>query len=267
MAAALSIEDMSWGPTRDRLLISHVRFDVRPGTITTIVGPNGAGKSTLLRCIYRFHRPLSGKVLLDGHDIAGLKQRELARRVAAVLQEHGSEFPFTVRQIVELGRMPHHTFGFRRDRAGTDIVDEALSRLELDDLADAPFQQLSGGEKQRVLLARVLAQQPDLIVLDEPTNHLDIRHQLELLAILRSLGQTIVMTMHDLGMAADIANQVVVLRKGEMLACGQPAETLTTDVIRAAFDVDTQMIPHATDRNGPSALHFSFSLPDVSRKA
>ncbi len=258
---------MSWGPTRDLLLISHVGFDVRPGTITAIVGPNGAGKSTLLRCIYRFHRPLEGRVLLDGCDIAELKQRELARRVAAVLQEQASEFPFTVRQIVELGRTPHQVPGFGRDRASADIVDSALSRLELDELADAPFQQLSGGEKQRVVLARVLAQQPDLIVLDEPTNHLDIRHQLELLAILRSLGLTIVMTMHDLAMAADIADQVVVLRKGKMLACGRPVETLTPDIIREAFDVDTHLRPYAAEGGGRNAFHFSFSLPGAPRKS
>jgi iron complex transport system ATP-binding protein len=190
-----------------------------------------------LRLIYRYHRPHAGAVELDGVDIWSVSARTVARRVAAVLQEQPTDFALTVREIVELGRTPHRggfAAGGERD---AEIIDEALDRLDLAGLAARRFGTLSGGERQRVVVARALAQQPGLLVLDEPTNHLDIRHQLEILDLIRGLDMTIVASLHDLNMAADVCDDILLLRLGETLGFGPPAEVLSEAAVSAAFGV------------------------------
>jgi len=194
--AALSPEAVAWSNG----ILAPVTLSLQPGRILGVLGANGAGKSTLLRMIYRFHKPQSGRVLLDGHDIHRLPARAVAQRIAAVLQEQPTNFALTVAEIVVLGRAPH-----RRALAGPSaqdahIVGHALERLSLDSLADRAFGTLSGGERQRVMVAPALAQEPGLIVLDEPANHLDIRHQLEVLRLVRDLGVTVVASLHDLNL-------------------------------------------------------------------
>jgi iron complex transport system ATP-binding protein len=261
MAAEVSIEGVTWGPSPHKLLIEDISFHVAPKSITAIVGANGAGKSTLLRCIYRFYAPLSGQVRIDGVRVAGLKPREAARIIAVVLQEPTTDFPFTVRDVVKMGRIPHDGHNLTGSDLNAEIVQSAMTRLRIDHLVDAPMHQLSGGEKQRVLLARALAQQPQLIVLDEPTNHLDIRNQLELLAILRKLDVTIVMTVHDLAMAAHIADQVVVLHEGKVIASGPPMEALTAPVIHRAFGVVATVVSPKPVPGDSGGAMFSFVLP------
>lgn len=180
--------------------------------------------------------------------------RAAARRIAAVLQETPSDFPFSVRDVVATGRMPHSDGIFGWKRSDAEMTDAMIERLDLRAFADRPYSQLSGGEKQRVLLARALNQEPGLIVLDEPTNHLDIRHRLEILDLLRALDATVVTTLHDLQLAAALAAQVIVLRDGRAIACGAPHEVLTVDTIRRAFDVEADI--DRDPRHGQ--LRFSF---------
>ena len=247
--AALRLDQVSWGNG----ILHPVSLSLAPGRVLAVLGANGAGKSTLLRLIYRYHRPQAGRVLLDGQDIHALPARRAAQRVAAVLQEQPTDFALNVTEIVALGRAPH-----RRALAGPSaqdahIVDHALDRMALQDFAHRPFGTLSGGERQRVMVARALAQEPGLIVLDEPTNHLDIRHQLEVLRLVRSLGATVVASLHDLNLVTGFADDLLVLQDGRPLAFGPVAEVLTPALIARAFGV--QAVPRG-------AAQFDFSLFD-----
>jgi iron complex transport system ATP-binding protein len=233
LAAALELEGVAWGHG----ILHPVSLTLTPGRVLGVLGANGAGKSTLLRLIYRFHRPQAGRVLLDGQDIHTLPARRVAQRVAAVLQEQPTDFALTVTEIVALGRAPH-----RRALAGASerdhhVVDHALDRLSLRTHAQRAFGTLSGGERQRVMIARALAQEPGLIVLDEPTNHLDIRHQLEVLRLVRGLGATVVASLHDLNLVQGFADDLLVLSGGRPLAFGPVTEVLTSDLIARAFGV------------------------------
>ncbi|MFD1910841.1 ABC transporter ATP-binding protein [Halodurantibacterium flavum] len=247
--AALELDAVSWG----RGILSPVSLHLAPGRVLGVLGANGAGKSTLLRLIYRFHRPEAGRVLLDGTDINALPARQVARRVAAVLQEQPTDFALTVAEIVALGRGPHRR-GFAGPSAhDAHLVDHALERLSLGHLAARAFGTLSGGERQRVMIARALAQEPGLIVLDEPTNHLDIRHQLEVLRLVRGLGATVVASLHDLNLVADFADDLLVLAGGQALAFGPVEDVLTPDLIARAFGVT------ATPRDMRARFDFSLS--------
>lgn len=255
--AAIAAKGISWGPSAGRPIIETVDFDVPAGTVTAIVGPNGAGKSTLLRCLYRHHRPIAGTILLDGRDLWSIGARAVARKIAVVLQEAPTDFPFTVREVVETGRTPHQAGLFSWKAPDRLKVEEALDRFELTALADRAFAFLSGGEKQRTMLARAIVQEPGLIILDEPTNHLDIRHQLEILGDLRRLDATVIATMHDLNLAAAIADRVLVLQGGKMLGFGPPDMVLTPELVRRAFEVETTVDRHPHD----GRPRFSFHLP------
>ncbi|WP_395819708.1 ABC transporter ATP-binding protein [Devosia sp.] len=251
--AALGVDRLCWGPAKGRAIIEDLRFSVHPGEMLAVVGPNGAGKSSLLRCLYRYQRPTSGHVRLDDEDIWSLKPRAVARRVSTVLQEPASDFGLTVAEIVELGLTPHLERFSRRDYRP---VEEALALMNLTAFAARDFASLSGGEKQRVMIARALVQKPDLLILDEPTNHLDVRHQLEVLALLSALSTTVIVSLHDLALASAHADRVLVLDKGRQVQLGAPLDVLTPGTIRRTFEVEAAIDSHpATGRP-----RFSFHL-------
>ncbi|MCA3447539.1 MAG: ABC transporter ATP-binding protein [Rhodobacter sp.] len=257
-AYAVELTGVSWGPKGRQDILSDISFAVPQGQIMAICGANGAGKSSLLRLIYRHQAPRRGSVRLLGKDIWLMTAPEAARSLAAVLQEQPTDFALTARQIVALGRLPHRRgWGTGLSAAGAEdaaIIEAAILRMDLRGMADRAFGTLSGGERQRVMVARALAQQPRVIVLDEPTNHLDIRHQLELLALLKGLGLTVIATLHDLTLAAEFAERVLILREGRILADGPPDVTLSETTLADAFHVKAR-----TDRTGP-APRFSFHL-------
>ncbi|MFI6484767.1 ABC transporter ATP-binding protein [Nonomuraea sp. NPDC050663] len=244
-----------------RDLVQEVSLEVGDGEVVGVAGPNGAGKSTLLRTLYRARRPTSGRVLLDGEDVWRMPAGWLARRLAAVLQESGGDFELTVYDVVAMGRTPHKR-AFDGDNADDrTIIADALSRLDVADLAYAPFDRLSGGEKQRVLIARALAQQPAAMVLDEPTNHLDLRHQLDALSLVGGLGITAVIALHDLNMAAAFCDRICVMDGGRIVAVGTPAEVLTPQLLAEVYRVDAEValhpesgVPQVTLRTGGSRL-------------
>lgn len=241
-AARLSVQDLSWAPKRGGdTLLHHTSFDLEAGRVLGIVGPNGAGKTSLLRLLYRFHRPVTGTVRVDGDDIWDLSARTVAQRIAAVLQEQPSDFALTVGEIVALGRTPHQQgFAGSTGTRDTDIVQSALRRLDLNGLANRHLGTLSGGERQRVMVARALAQEPQLLILDEPTNHLDIRHQLEVLDLIRSLPLTIVTSLHDLNLAAGVCDDVLFLQGGRPIGFGPPSDVLTEAAVSGAFRVEAR---------------------------
>lgn len=252
--ARLCVEQLCWGPSAQLPIIERLHFVVEPGQMLAVVGPNGAGKSSLLRCLYRYHRPSAGRVLLDGEDLWTLKPKSVARRVATVLQEPASDFGMTVGEIVALGLTPHLGMFAVPDE---QPVMAALSQLGLEALAARNFASLSGGEKQRVLIARALVQKPDLLILDEPTNHLDIRHQLDVLALLSELGTTVVVSLHDLALASAHADQILVLEGGRQVNIGCPLDVLTPEAINQTFSVATTIDTHPVT----GRPRFSFHLP------
>ncbi len=240
MTAHLLLEGAGWTAPGGRVILHPVSLGLARGRILGVVGPNGAGKSTLLRLIYRYLRPGAGRVLLDGADIWRTEPRAVARRIAAVLQEQPTDFALTVREIVALGRAPHRQGLSRGGARDGEIIDAALDRLRLGGFGPRPIGTLSGGERQRVMIARALAQEPALLVLDEPTNHLDIRHQLEALALIRDLGLTIVVSLHDLNLAAATCDEIVLLHEGRAVAQGPAAAALTPATLGPAFGVSVR---------------------------
>ena len=257
-AVPLSVEQVSWRLGRAGPVILHpLSFDLAPGQVLGVVGPNGAGKSTLLRLLYRYYRPASGRISIDGRDIQSLPAPALARIVAAVLQEQPSDFALTVREIVMLGRTPH-----RKGLAGlagakdAAIVEAKLEQLELRQFAERRLSTLSGGERQRVMVARALAQEPGLLILDEPTNHLDIRYQLEVLALIKDLPLSIITSLHDLNMAASVCDAVLLLQAGRSLGFGPPTSVFAKETVSSAFSVTAEQ-----ERLAPSgASHMTFHL-------
>jgi iron complex transport system ATP-binding protein len=254
----LDVQGVCWAPKGQADILTDITFSVPHGQIMAICGANGAGKSSLLRLLYRHQAPRRGTIRLMGKDLWQIGATDAARGLAAVLQEQPADFALTARQIVALGRLPHRKgWGAGLGTPGAEdagIIEAALHRMDLGGLANRPFGTLSGGERQRVMVARALAQKPQVIVLDEPTNHLDIRHQLELLALLKGLGLTVIATLHDLTLATEFAERVLILHQGRILADGPPESTLTEDNLARAFCVQARI-----DRSGP-VPRFSFHL-------
>ncbi|POX63004.1 ABC transporter ATP-binding protein [Streptomyces sp. Ru62] len=222
-------------------LVDRIRLAVDSGTFVGLVGPNGSGKSTLLRTVYRALRPTAGTVRLDGDDLHALDPRAAARALAALPQESSAEFDFTVAEVVAMGRLPHRGRTAASDR---EICARAMDRTGVAHLADRGFSGLSGGEKQRVLIARALAQQPRVLVLDEPTNHLDIAHQLDVLSLVRDSGLTVLAALHDLNLAAAHCDVLYVIDEGRIVAAGPPHEVLRPALLAEVFGVRAHPVRH-----------------------
>ncbi|MEJ8561642.1 ABC transporter ATP-binding protein [Yoonia sp. GPGPB17] len=254
----LRVSNVSWRPHKRAAPVLHATsFDLKKGHVLGVVGPNGAGKSTLLRLLYRFQAPTTGEVQIDGMDIWKMPARTAAQHVAAVLQEQAAAFGLSVREIISLGRTPHHKGFGGADTHDMTVIDKVITMLDLTGLEHRDFGTLSGGERQRVMVARALAQEPEILILDEPTNHLDIRHQLEVLALIRQLDLTIVVSLHDLNMAADICDDLLVLEDGQPRGFGTPDALLTETLVSRTFRVDARR-----EKLAPSDTnHLSFHLP------
>lgn len=232
-----------------RAILDNVSCAIRRGRLTAILGPNGAGKSTLLRVLSAELAPDAGEASLDGRPLRTWKAIELARRRAVLPQESLLSFPFRVREVVLLGRMPHSPNGeTARDH---DIAREALARVDMAHAGDRTYTTLSGGEKQRVHLARALAQiwedtgEPRTLLLDEPTSNLDPSHQHATLALARGLaddGVTVVAILHDLNLALAYADDVLVIRAGRVAAAGPVEATLTPELVSGVFNINARQI-------------------------
>ncbi len=211
---------------------------------TGIIGANGSGKSTLLKQIYRMLKPSTGCVYLNGKDIKLFSSKHIARQMAVLPQENQSDFDYTVGDVVLMGRYPYHGFfdAHRSDREDRNIMKKYLRLLGLDGQEERYFKTLSGGEKQRVLLARALSQETELIVLDEVTNHLDIGYQYKILQILRDLNLTIISAIHDLNLAMKFCDYVVLIDQGSVLSSGAPREVITEEVLKRVFHMDAKII-------------------------
>jgi iron complex transport system ATP-binding protein len=229
-----------------KAILSDVSLAAPAGQVTGLIGPNGAGKSTLLAALLGLVSA-TGSAQFDGHDLPAMKRRDRARMVAFVEQSASTEERLTVRDVVALGRIPHEA-AWQSAPSPEDaaIIDMALTETGMTSFAARRFDTLSGGEQQRVHLARALAQQPRLLLLDEPTSHLDIRGQLQLLALLRhkaAQGMTVVLALHDLNLAARFCDQLVVLSDGALAAEGAPREVLTPGLLASVYGVSARLVP------------------------
>jgi iron complex transport system ATP-binding protein len=229
-------------------VIDAVSLEVERGTVVGLLGPNGSGKTTLLRILAGVLPPQSGRVLIDGHPIEQLTRRDLARRIAVVPQETHSTFDFSVMDMVLMGRYPHLRPFELEGAADQDIARDALAATGTSALETRRFGTLSGGEKQRVVIAGALAQASEMLLLDEPTAALDLGYQFEITTLLRRLnakrGTTMIVSTHDLNLVAALCERIVLLRQGRVIAQGTTEETLTAENIRVLYDVDADVQFH-----------------------
>lgn len=242
------------------VVLQDVSIHAGPGEVVGVVGPNGCGKSTLLKTLVGVLRPTSGCVRLDDVDITQMSARRRAQSVATVLQETPSDFDLCARDVVAMGRAPFKRMFERDDGTDARLIDEALALVDGRHLASVPIASMSGGERQRVMIARALAQQPRLLVLDEPTNHLDIRHQFDALALPRRLGVTAVIALHDLNLAAHYCDRICVMHGGRLVGSGPPAEVLT----RGCSTRSTTWPPECARTRAPGAPRSAMTRTDAS---
>ncbi|QFZ54748.1 ABC transporter ATP-binding protein [Oceanihabitans sp. IOP_32] len=241
----LSIENLSF-KTANTNILSDISLDVEANSFIGVLGPNGAGKSTLLKCIYGVNTPDKGSVFFENKNLLTMPRKERARKIAVLAQESGSQFDFSVEQVVEMGRYPHKKTLENYSKADKKIVDETLEKLNLTSYRNRFFNTLSGGEKQRVLIARVLAQEADFIILDEPTNHLDIGHQIGIMNIVKNLGVTVLAAIHDINIAALYCDNLVVLKQGQIVTSGTTNHVINKTTIKDTFNIDVDVYQHKT---------------------
>ena len=227
-------------------ILQGVELEAGARELVGIIGPNGSGKSTLLKCIYRVLKPVGGAVYLDGRPLDGYSYRDSARRLAVVAQHNYYNFDFSVRDVVLMGRAPHKRALDRDSAQDYQIVSQSLETVGMASFADRPFSTLSGGEQQRVILARALAQQTPCLILDEPTNHLDIKYQLQLMDLVRGLDRTVIAAVHDLNIAAMYCDTIYAIKGGQLVGCGPPRQLLTPEFIRQVYEVDAQVTADET---------------------
>ncbi|CAM3594160.1 ABC transporter ATP-binding protein [Aeromicrobium ponti] len=230
----LQVKNMSFS-VPDKQILNNITFSVEQGKFVGIIGPNGSGKSTMLKIIYRYLKQTSGLVTLYEKDIGHFPQKKLAQELAVVSQETPVLFDFTVKDLVMMGRTPYKKWLAADNPQDFAIVEESMMLANVLHLESRTFSQLSGGEKKRVMLARALAQQANILILDEPTNHLDIEHQYQLMDLVKDLPITIVAALHDLNLAAGYCDILLVMKDGALYMEGTPEQVLTEETLKEVF--------------------------------
>lgn len=251
-----------------RPILQNIDLALYPGQLVGLIGPNGAGKTTLLRALARLLPLSGGRVLLNGRNIWQLSPRQVARQIGRVPQSANAAWPYSVEHVVRMGRYPHRnwlTFFNGKDAAA---VENALARLQLTPFRHRPLNTLSGGEQQRVLIARALAQEPSILLLDEPIANLDINYQHQALSLLQALVQeyqlAALMAIHDLELAARYCDRLVLLNRGQVQVEGLPIEVLQTRHLRAVFGLETQLYRDPAGQWALSVLPLPAAKPSVN---
>ncbi len=231
---------------KDKRVLESITLGFDKGEVVSIIGPNGVGKSTFLHCLNRLLTPSEGKVFVDGKEASEYSLKDLAREMGYVPYSPASNFPLSVIDLVIMGRHPYSRIGSARDdlKAAHAILEE----LDIEDLAFRPFSELSAGQRQKVMIARGLVQEPKVLLLDEPTANLDIKHQMEVAGLLKTLsennGLSVVMVSHELNIAAKYSDRMVLLHEGRVFKAGTPWEVITPENIRQVYSVDADVIDH-----------------------
>ena len=226
-------------------IVHGISFDVADKDFVGIIGPNGSGKSTTLKAIYRVLKPVSGAIFIDGLNITEVSMKESALKTAVVAQHNYYNFDFSVMDVAMMGRAPHKEPMELDNEHDREIARDALSKVGMLEFADRNFYTLSGGEQQRVILARALTQQTPFLILDEPTNHLDIKYQLQLMDTIKDLdGLTVLCALHDLNIACEYCNKLIMMKDGSVYAVGTPEEILTPENIKEVYGVNATVERH-----------------------
>lgn len=222
-------------------IVKDISVYVKDKQFVGIIGPNGCGKSTFLKSVYKVIRPKEGTVFLGGKDVIKASVRSISKSLGVVGQFNDLGFDFTVKEMVMLGRTPHKRLMEADHARDYKIVEDALARVDLTKYSDRSYLTLSGGEKQRVILSRAIAQEPEFLILDEPTNHLDIKYQLQILSVVKSLHIGILAALHDLSLAAAYCDVLYAMKEGRIVAAGSPEEVLTRDLIKKIYEIDCEV--------------------------
>jgi len=234
----------------DEPVLHEIDLQLRRGELVGLIGPNGSGKTTLLRVLSGLLRPRQGSVRLDGKELTRFSRRQIAQHIAVVPQGLSTPFIFTAWEMVMLGRTPYVRPLVGASSRDREVAEEKMALTGTAELASRPFNELSGGEQQRVIVAMALAQEPEILLLDEPTVHLDINHQVELLELIKSLnreqGLTVLTIIHDLNLAALYFDRLLLLNGGRIVANGRPGEVLREERIRQVFQANVQVQEHPT---------------------
>ncbi len=223
-------------------VLKNVSIHCKKGSFVGVIGPNGSGKSTLLKCIYRVLEPSMGTVFLNGQDLKSKSIKDSAKEMSVVAQHNHSHFDFVVEDMVLMGRSPYKKNMEGYNQSDYEILNDALKSVDMLDYRKRLFSTLSGGEMQRIILARALCQQPDCMILDEPTNHLDVKHQLMMLSVVKDLKVSVVAAIHDLNIALNYCDFIYVMKDGDIKYSGKPDEIINEDVIADIFDVKAKVI-------------------------
>ena len=246
-----------------KLVLDGVDFEIREGEVIGILGPNGCGKTTLLKNLNKNLTPNDGCILLDGEDLETILKRDIAKKIAVVPQTNEINFAFTVRDIVAMGRIPFQSMLGGESREDQRYIDDAIEQTGLSDLVDRHINTMSGGERQRVIIARAIAQTPKIILMDEPTLHLDISMQFDALNLVHRLakknGLTVVIVSHDLPMVARYCDRILMLHDHKIHALGTPEEVLTPENMKTVFNVDAEMQKDPKTGRNTVILHDSYS--------
>lgn len=250
---SITADNITWKVGK-KIIVNNVSLTVSPGQTVGLLGPNGSGKSSLLRILAGLRRPHAGTVTLDGNNIARMPKKQLARRIAFVEQHGATEANMRVRDVVKLGRIPHHTAFSGWSIHDDETVNAALARVDMLEKSAQGWLSLSGGERQRVHIARALAQTPTEILLDEPTNHLDIHHQMQLMQLISELPVTSIVAIHDLNHAAMFCDALMVMQQGQVIAMGTPEEILTEALLWDVFRVKTRI--EISAYHGKKHIHY-----------
>ncbi len=251
----LQAEDISVAIGKKEI-VKNVSLQVYKKQFVGIIGANGCGKSTLLKSIYKSIKPKTGSVFLGGIDVLKTTEKTVAQQMSVVGQFNELSFDLTVFEMVLLGRTPHKKMLEGDTKEDIEIARNAIAITKLEEFQDRSYVSLSGGEKQRVILARAIAQQPYFMVLDEPTNHLDIRYQLEILSCVKNLGIGVLAALHDLELAAEYCDYIYVMKAGSVVKHGKPEEVLSEELIEDIYNVNCRIFKNPITQN----LGFCFQI-------
>lgn len=227
---------------KTKTILDDLNFQITDREKIAVIGPNGSGKTTLLKHLYKDISVLSGEILIDNVNINNIKRGEYSKKSAVVTQENYINYNgFSVEDIVLMGRYPYKGFFSDYDNNDKNIVAECLEKVGMADKRKREFLSLSGGEKQRVLIARAFSQESEILVLDEPVNHLDIKHQIELMKILKRTAKTVIMSLHNIEAAANWCDKIILLKNGRLADFGKPQNVITEKNIKDVFEVDSKI--------------------------
>lgn len=238
--AIIEVKDLYFG-YRDEKVIDGVSFEIEKGSLVSLIGPNGSGKSTMIKLLNNLYTPWEGTIFIEGKEISSFRRKELARKIALVPQNSSINYEFTVEEIVLMGRYPHKKRFQREDKEDREIVGKAMKDTNTYHLRDKAITEISGGELQRVIIAKALAQKPSIILLDEPTSHLDLNHQIEILNLLRRLNKekntTIIVAIHDINLATMYSDEIFMLSGGKIVDRGTPEKVITKGNIEFVYNL------------------------------